>query len=392
MPQPIPTVPPRPQRPGAERRPTTVRPRAEPNPIRKVLFGLPVLLVALGFGSIVWLAYVEGQSSALGEPPLVKALPEPIKTLPDGTSFAGREQDSLDDLLDERSDRQPQGRLQPRPEEPILPEPAPDAVQPAATPEPEPGSQQFAARTPEPAANLEATADTEAADVLDAPAPAATPAPEASAPEAADAANAATASPPPQPTLVRPAPPAARSSQPAIAPPGNVLRRPTPTSPDPADTRVARVTPAPAEPTRPAISPSGVEQSTPGTWNRDRLRLEPPPPVLARAPLPTQTPAPAGAPPIIAAPGDDGRSATQPIYRIQLASVREEADARRAWDLYRLDLGDVLGGFAPVIERADIANGTFYRVQAGAFDDRLQAEAICDELKGRDVACLVVRR
>jgi cell division septation protein DedD len=143
----------------------------------------------------------------------------------------------------------------------------------------------------------------------------------------------------------------------------------------------------------PQISPSGIEQApAPGEADRDRLRLEPPPPVLARAPSPTDSPPAQAAPPIVAAPGDDGRSATQPTYRIQLASVREEADARRAWDLYRLELGDVLADFAPVIERAEIANGTFYRVQAGAFGDRLEAEAICEELKARNTACLVVRR
>ena len=81
-----------------------------------------------------------------------------------------------------------------------------------------------------------------------------------------------------------------------------------------------------------------------------------------------------------------------PTYRIQLAAVRDEADARRAWDLFQLDLGDVLAGLDPVIERAETANGTFYRVQVGEFASLSNAEALCDRLKQRNASCFVIRR
>jgi hypothetical protein len=399
VPQPIPPIPPdRPERPGIELRPA--HSAEEANPIHKVLMSLPVLMVAAGFGAIVWLAYVEGQSTALGEPPLVKAIPEPIKIAPE-SGLAGGNDNPVEELLAEQVEPPSDVTLQPPPEQPILADPTPElaARQPtrsAATAPPADtgGEPQRALRT-EPA-----TPPSPAAGSGPSPAPAeasATPAlPEAegqpaSEPEAgADAGTSPTRQTAPLPAPERPTPPPVgetelAAAQPAAQPTAVERRRPTPaTEPSP---RIARVTPVPAEPGGSRISPSGVEQTPP------RLRLEPPPPVLATAPSPADSqPASSAAPPIIAAPDDDGRSATQPTYRIQLASVREEADARRAWDLYRLELGEVLSGFEPVIERAEIANGTFYRVQAGAFADRLAAEAVCEELKAQNTACLVVRR
>jgi len=79
-------------------------------------------------------------------------------------------------------------------------------------------------------------------------------------------------------------------------------------------------------------------------------------------------------------------------YRIQLAAVRGEADARRAWDLFLVDLGPVLSGLQPFIERAETANGVFYRVQVGPFASQQAAESLCDELKQRNASCFVIRR
>jgi cell division septation protein DedD len=85
-------------------------------------------------------------------------------------------------------------------------------------------------------------------------------------------------------------------------------------------------------------------------------------------------------------------AAVDGAFRIQLAAVRDEADARRAWDLFQVDLGPVLSGLEPFIERADTANGVFYRVQIGSFASLQEAEALCDELKQRNASCFVIRR
>jgi cell division septation protein DedD len=102
------------------------------------------------------------------------------------------------------------------------------------------------------------------------------------------------------------------------------------------------------------------------------------------------------------ASGSSGTAGTRPErsqtaalggpFRIQLAAVRDEADARRAWDLFQVDLGPVLSGLEPYIERADTANGVFYRVQIGSFASLQEAEALCDQLKQRNASCFVIRR
>jgi cell division septation protein DedD len=79
-------------------------------------------------------------------------------------------------------------------------------------------------------------------------------------------------------------------------------------------------------------------------------------------------------------------------FRIQLAAVRGQADAQRAWQLFMADLGPVLAGVEPIFERADTANGVFYRVQVGPFASQETAEGLCEQLKQRNASCFVIRR
>ena len=79
-------------------------------------------------------------------------------------------------------------------------------------------------------------------------------------------------------------------------------------------------------------------------------------------------------------------------FRIQLAAVRGEADARRAWQLFMGDLGPVLADVEPIFERADTANGVFYRVQVGPFASQEAADTLCEQLKQRNASCFVIRR
>jgi cell division septation protein DedD len=96
--------------------------------------------------------------------------------------------------------------------------------------------------------------------------------------------------------------------------------------------------------------------------------------------------------PLITAAPSQGQTASDSGYRVQLAAVREQADARRAWDLFMLDLGPILSRYQPYFERADTTNGIFYRVQVGPFASAGAAETVCDELKQRNASCFVVRR
>ncbi len=176
---------------------------------------------------------------------------------------------------------------------------------------------------------------------------------------------------PPAPDGVQPAPSTVSELPPPIPSPA---RQPAPAAP----TQLAP--PATASP--PAGRGTDVTALAP-----DRLDTRAPTGAAAT----TATPRPSSTPTLEPAP-NNGVAALEGGYRIQLAAVRDEADARRAWDLYLVDLGPVLRGVQPFIERAETANGTFYRVQIGPFANLQEAESLCDELKRRNASCFVIRR
>jgi hypothetical protein len=134
---------------------------------------------------------------------------------------------------------------------------------------------------------------------------------------------------------------------------------------------------APAAPARTSteVRPAGAVTGAPGA------DAEVPDGATETAAL-TAAGAPVSPPPVV----PDG------AFRIQLAAVRGEADARRAWDLFMVDLGPALSQVEPIFERAETANGVFYRVQIGPFASQETAESLCEELKQRNASCFVIRR
>jgi len=94
----------------------------------------------------------------------------------------------------------------------------------------------------------------------------------------------------------------------------------------------------------------------------------------------------ASLPPATRAPASGG-------YRIQLAALRSEPDARREWQRIQSANSDLLGNLSMNVERADLGDrGVFYRLQAGPLEDKALADLLCGKLKGRNLACLVVAR
>jgi len=93
----------------------------------------------------------------------------------------------------------------------------------------------------------------------------------------------------------------------------------------------------------------------------------------------------ATASPVIAA-NTDGR------FRVQLAAVRGEEDAKRAWSAFQQQLGSIVTGLQPFFERAETGNGIFYRVQVGPFAETTEADRLCVELKKQNASCFVVSR
>jgi len=79
-------------------------------------------------------------------------------------------------------------------------------------------------------------------------------------------------------------------------------------------------------------------------------------------------------------------------FRVQLAAVREEDDAKRAWTLFQERLGPAIADLEPFFEKAETSNGIFYRVQIGPFAERNIADSLCLELKKQDASCFVVSR
>lgn len=79
-------------------------------------------------------------------------------------------------------------------------------------------------------------------------------------------------------------------------------------------------------------------------------------------------------------------------FRVQLAAVREEEDARRAWSAFQQQLGPQIDALEPFFEKATTDNGVFYRVQIGPFADSGEANSLCLELQKQDASCFVVRR
>jgi len=78
-------------------------------------------------------------------------------------------------------------------------------------------------------------------------------------------------------------------------------------------------------------------------------------------------------------------------FRIQIAAYRSEETARNAWVWLRDQHKELLEPLDARIARVEIkGKGTFFRLQAGPFDDRAAARQTCDALKERKLDCIVI--
>ena len=344
-------------------------PGPRPRRPRLLLLGLPMFAVFAAFGAIVWLAYEHGsQGPPVGEPPLVRAPATPIKLAADESQEDVAEGgEVLDMLSDTGAAGEPLERLLPPPEEPLAP------VEQAA----------------EPVAPDDAGAEVAAATE---PAPDSFPIPEpqtaAPPPEEPQIAELPREEPEPEPqtpsSVPEPTPEEAEAALDALL--AEVTEQAEAAAPEPERTGAANGA-GPSE-VRPAVAPPAPQPTGPSsTAPTNRPGGE----VTAIAP--DRRPAASGTASTSGTrPERSQTAALEGPFRIQLAAVRDEADARRAWDLFQVDLGPVLSGLEPYIERADTANGVFYRVQIGSFASLQEAEALCDQLKQRNASCFVIRR
>jgi len=83
---------------------------------------------------------------------------------------------------------------------------------------------------------------------------------------------------------------------------------------------------------------------------------------------------------------------TAPAFRIQLASVRSEKAAEKAWKRFKNSHAALFGKLEPKIVRVDLkGKGTFYRLQAGPLADASAARSLCSQAKKRKIGCIIVR-
>ena len=76
--------------------------------------------------------------------------------------------------------------------------------------------------------------------------------------------------------------------------------------------------------------------------------------------------------------------------RIQLAAVKTEEAAKSEWARLQKLHPDVLGALSLHVERFEkSASEVFFRIQAGPFQDKAAAKAVCGQLKQKNQACIV---
>lgn len=137
-----------------------------------------------------------------------------------------------------------------------------------------------------------------------------------------------------------------------------------------------RPTPTP----KPAPAP---QAQRPATTAAPALRTEPGQvaTVAPRAPAPAAPPAATQA---RAAPGGG--------FVVQVTSQRSEADARTAYGSLQRKFPGVLGAYQPTIQSAEVAGrGTYYRARVGPFSSSADASTVCNNLRAAGGDCVVQR-
>ena len=142
----------------------------------------------------------------------------------------------------------------------------------------------------------------------------------------------------------------------------------------------------PAPPVEPVSAPPEAAASAPASPAEVRA---PPAPQPDATPV-DQTPAVVVtiAPPTNQAPPEPP---PQNTWRVQLASVGDGNVAQAEWLRLQEIHPELLASQPLHIQQVELDRGTFYRIQAGAFDAVAGAEQLCAGLKARGQDCLVVR-
>jgi cell division septation protein DedD len=166
--------------------------------------------------------------------------------------------------------------------------------------------------------------------------------------------------------------------------------------------RVERLLPPPENPRAlptpaPAAAnpnPASVIPTAETPTERDVAAIAAPPQQAAPKPLTAtplaRDPSLASVPPSAAAAAPAARP--EAGFRIQIAAARTPDAAEQEWSRLSRQHKDLLGDLDHWVNATDLGDkGIFHRLRAGPVKDRAAAEDLCNQLKQRNVGCLIVR-
>lgn len=323
-----------------------------------ILTGLVSVAIIAGY---IWSGSGGDEPEAGGEPPLIQADDAPIRVPPEnpgGLEIPHRDKLVLQRIPGEGEDPRRE-RLLPPPEEPL----PPPQEEPVAAYEPPPES-------------LSPLMEPESLSEPPAVAPGRSLAPSAAEP-------APRAPTPPQRPAVKsePAPPSRTQPPPAQA---RSADGPTP------------LIPGAQQPAPQRSANAGSTAGSGGTyvWPSEGGRAGNAAPAQsgsagrAAPPRQAETPTAYVLPPAATQPAPIGAG----TFMVQLAAVSTAEQAQAAWSRLRGNNGDLLAGLSPSYARADLGTkGVVYRLRAGPVQGETRARALCAQLAGRKVDCMVVR-
>jgi len=129
-------------------------------------------------------------------------------------------------------------------------------------------------------------------------------------------------------------------------------------------------------PPPPAAAAANIGQGT-------KPQAAPAPAVSATAKSPARMPAPSAA-------KIEPVAVSGAPWRIQLIALGSRKEAEETWTILRQAHLDLLGALTLHVQRTELPNGTFYRVQAGPLATPATAAELCGALKERNQDCLLV--
>ena len=74
-------------------------------------------------------------------------------------------------------------------------------------------------------------------------------------------------------------------------------------------------------------------------------------------------------------------------FKIQLGAFKSQAEADQNWARISSKHADILGGYAHLVVKADLPNGTYYRLRVSGYATADAAKQACAKLSARGQGC-----